>query len=601
MAIIQNTVTEDGDVLVIKTNTPVIGISALVGYVDDTDNEDSSTYFNKTFRYSIDGVNYSEYYQLTIDNLQSISVSPTDTFIIEYRYKRIGEGVGALGFNSVDVNGIFEDIQNGNEFERSIFSKYMGAQDLCSLNWSINVLEKIYEKGLLPDYVERNRSSSSLEDADFIAYWRSVTHYFAYYVCLARYYKDFHLDEVLLLEFLTQRGLYICNNDEYENLLYLSKNYYDEIRQRGTINIVRQKSYIIDYDESNSSSSSDSSSDSDSTVNTKGVNGELLRLICFNANNEFIFNLSKTEKVGWCINNSSPLYRGMSNQNGANKAYEDFENFHDLSKYPLIESSYCSITGNESKNILLIENVPNGNVSGIGGDTTKLINIDPRLDYEITFFVKQTDLQQDGNLTFGCYAYDSNNDIKPLLNIETGLEQNLFFEKLELSRDDKYFFVRGIIYNKDQYETWVNTDMYSQNKIVYYSSNYYKAKKSVPINKQPNLFTDYWLLITSSEIRSSLKTFGEYGVNLKFTEPCNKILPYLVLDNEDSADGKLYIYDFKIKPVATPYSTGFIQVNNFIHVWMLQNNLKYSKEEIEEIMRRYLLPYNCVFKNIYVE
>lgn len=599
MAIIQNTATEDGDVLIIKTNTPVIGISALVGYVDDTDNEDSSTYFSKSFRYSIDGVTYSDYIQLTIENLQAIDVSPTDTFIIEYRYRRSGESEGAIAFNSVDVEGIFDEVVDGDEFSKSIFSKYMGSQDLCSLNWSINVLEKLYANGLLPTYIERNRSGSTLEDKDFVDYWRSVTHYFAYYVCLARYYKDFHIDETLLLEYLTQRGLYICHDEEYENLLYLSKNYYDEIRQRGTINIARQKSYVLDYDESNSNSTSNSGSDS--TINTKGVNGELLRLICFDVDNEFIFNLSKTEKIGWCINNASPLYRGMSNQMGANKAYEDFENFSDLTKYPLINSTYCTVTGNESKNVLLIEGVPIGSVSGIGSDTTKLINIDPRLDYEITFFVKQTDLTRDGNLTFGCFAYDIDEDIKPLLNIETGVDQDFFFEKLQLSRDDKYFFIRGIIYNKDHYEIWQDTETYVQNKIVVHSSVYYKAKRSVPVDKQPDLFTDYWLALTADEVRGSLKTFGEYGVNLKFSEPCAKILPYLVLDNEDDTGGKLYIHDFKIKPVATPYSTGFVQVNNFIHVWMLQNNLTYSTDDIEEIMRRYLLPYNCVFKNIYIE
>ncbi len=261
MAIIQNIATEDGDVLIIQTNVPVIGLSALIGYVDDTDNEDSSTFFLKKFRYSIDGVNYSDYINLTVDNLLSVSVEPSDTFIIEYLYQRVGDG-GSILFNSVTLEGIFEQIECGAEFSNSIFSNYIGCYDLCSLNWSINVLEKLYTKGILPSYIERGRSNSTTEDKDFIDFWRSVTHYFAYYVCLARYFKDFHLDEVILFEFLIQRGLYICKDEEYENLLYLSKNYYDEIRQRGTINIIRRELFELDYDESNSVSNSNSNSNS---------------------------------------------------------------------------------------------------------------------------------------------------------------------------------------------------------------------------------------------------------------------------------------------------------------------------------------------------
>jgi len=158
-----------------------------------------------------------------------------------------------------------------------------------------------------------------------------------------------------------------------------------------------------------------------------------------------------------------------------------------------------------------------------------------------------------------------------------------------------------MIFNYNKYEQFSSLKSYKKNKIVLLSNNYYKCIKSVSLSPDPSTSPEYWVQVPDNELLSSLKTNLDIGNNLKFKEEVNYIIPYIVLDNETGNNGLLYIWDVKIKPVSTPYSHGFIQTPNFIHIWLKNKNSEKSKLEIERIMRRYLLPYNTTFKNIYLE
>lgn len=618
MAVIENKSTEIGDVLVIKTDVPVIGVVTLLSFVDDTEGEVGDKYFTKTFRYSIDGINWSAYIPLTNANIQGIEIDPTDSLVIEYVYQRSGlDESGSLAFNSITLNGEFTDVPCGDAYESSMFSHYFSCNNACTLNWSINVLEKIYKKGILPNFVVRGETSSNSQDRDFIDFWRSVTHYFGLYVCLARTFGEFYADENLLKNYLEQRNLFFCDDTiSYQDLYYLMQNYHDEIRQRGTIQIIKEKDsfeFVSDCD--------DSVSVSDSVVDgEKQIDGELLRLICYDALDEFLFNLCKNEKIGWNINNSSPLYSGMSNQNGVNKAYEDTQDIEDLSTYPLLNANNCSLLTNEGKQVMHIGGVANGAIAGIGDlDFTKAIKVDPGIDYEITFVVKQDSdesisqsvsvseslsdsVSNVGNLTFGCFAFDSYGSLVSLETIAPGhADEDFFFEKIALPRSDKYYHLRGMVFNSSKYSDFATNTLYTKGKIVYLSGVYYKCIRDTIYGITPGVSfnsSDYWEVVSAEELRGVLQNSLNIGNNLRFKSSVNYILPYIVLDNENNAGGELFIWDVKIKPVSTPYSHGFIQTPNFIHIWMNNRNGRYSDEEIRKIMRKFLLPYDCTFKNI---
>lgn len=609
MAIIENRSTEIGDVLIIQTDVPIIGLVTLLSFVDDTEGEVGDKYFTKTFRYSIDGINWSAYVPLTNENIQGIEIDPTDTLMIEYVYQRSGlEESGSLVWNSTQLNGQFQDVECGEAYENSMLSHYFSCNNACTLFWSINVLEKIYKQGILPSYVTRGVNSSNTEDRDFIDFWRSVTHFFGLYVCLARSFAEFFADEGLLKEYLKERNLFFCDTISYADLYYLMQNYHDEIRQRGTIQIIREKNsfvFVNDCDDSVSVSVEDGD---------KLIDGELLRLICYEVTDEFIFNLCKNEKIGWNIGNSSPLYSGMSNQNGANKAYEDTEDILDLSKYPLVNSDYCSLLSDGGKQVMHIGGVANGAVSGIGDlDFSKAIKVDPQLDYEITFVVKQ-DLDSSisesfsesssgvANLTFGCFAFNSYGVLTSLEDMQaTHADNDLFFEKISLQRDDKYIYIRGMVFNWNKYSQFTLLETYSKGKIVYLSGSYYRCIKDSIIGIQPGLsvgWQTYWELIPTAELNQVLTNSLGIGTNLRFKTDVNYILPYIVLDNENNAGGELFIWDVKVKPVSTPYSHGFIQTPNFIHIWLKNRNGEYSDEQVRKFMRKFLLPYDCTFENI---
>lgn len=605
MAVIQNRATEQGDVLIIKSEVPIIGLVALLDFLDDVDGETGSKYFSKQFRYSLDGINYTPFVELTQANLELIEINSSDTFYVEYRYKREGsDSTGSVDFNYVELEGQYLPQDVGNAWNESNFSTYLDYNGICTIGWSVAVLEKLYKQGILPKFIERNKSSLTSEDRDFIDFWRSITHYYGWYVCLARFYKTFYTDPDLLLEYLTQRGAFVCTDGDfdYEASLYLMNNFLDEIRQRGTIQVVKEKNNVFTFeinDSSMSGSVSDSITESD-PLEVKQIDGEYLRLICYVRDlDDFIFNFNRNENIGWNIGNASPLYFGSQKFNDINKFWvDDITNLSDFyfwndGDVDINNSSTSSSTSyalsQESTDALQISNVTSGLVEGIGRYREDLlIKVNPNIDYEITFIVKQS--VKVNNITFGCYGYDVNLNQVSLLNCETVDDSNFFFERQRLN-NLHYQLVRGIIYAHDRIQAFSLASSYNANQIVYSGSTYYKALRDVP---EGTVLSDdeYWMLLDSAEKERLLKTNLHLGNNLQFKETIVKIMPYIVLDNTLGAGGELFIHSIKIAPLNLKYSTGFIQVPNILEIWNVNRNKQLSTSKIEENAKKYLFPYN---------
>lgn len=569
MAVVQNISTEVGDVILIVTDVPIVGLIALTSFTDSTVGETPIRLFKREFRYSTDGINFSEWIELTVTNLQGIEVRAIDTFFIHYRYTRIGvDTTGELQFDNNTLNGSFIERDCGPAFTNSIFAQLLNCCcDLEVLSWCINVTEKLYRKGIIPDYIIRGAEDNedNLADRDYIDFWRAISCFFALLVIYGRKFEQFQNNTQLLRTYLEQRNLFFCSDAEIVDLRYLMNYYYDEIRQRGTIQIVRQKGF--EYEDLDNSFS-DSSSDSMSFVD-KPIDGELLRLICYNRDcDEFLFNLVAVEKLGWNMRNASPMYRGMSNQVNVNKAYEDTEDVKDLGKYPLVGRENINIHRDSTNGYIMKIRGKNGD-AGIDHintpPTSNTIVIDPGLNYEITFFVKQVELG--GNIIFEVKGFDRNGNARDLQNMTTKIVDNSFFSVTALNRQDKYYFVRGIIYAKDLGD---------------------------------DLDFDASTSLSDSEatFRPSLNIgFGD-TLQFKYSDTC-KIIPVLILRNTGNA-GMIYVKDFKIKPLWTPWSTGFVNTNNFIEIWAKKNNFTLSNIKLEAIIREFLIPYNSTFQMIYL-
>lgn len=599
MAIVLNQSTEDGDILIIKSEVPIIGLIALYDFIDDVDGETANVYFSKTFRYSVDGINYTPFIALTVNNLSTIEINSTDTFYVEYRYTRVGTDPDTLAFNYVQLEGDYEEQEVGQAWTDSNFSPYLDYNGVCTIGWSVNVLEKLYKQGLLPKFITRGKSNSNAEDRDFLDFWRSITHYYAWYVCLARYYKYFYNDPALLEEYLIQRGLYLRDSDnEIQDLLFIMQNCLDEVRQRGTIQIIKEEGITFDTVDIQSSSSASASNSGSSTSNSvtptdplevKQVDGEYLRLITYNFIDEFVFNLNKNEHIGWNVGNASPLYFGNGKVDDINKYL--YDSVGSASDYNTFGNGSVSVdySSAQEQDILVINTVTAGQVEGIGFyDANFLVKVNPSIDYEITFMVQQ-DINVE-NISFGCFGYDINYNQVDLVDCDTLLDSNYFFQEKGLS-NPRYNLIRGIIYatNKISAHSLISTYEYGQ--IVSSGGFYYKALKSVTSGINITN-TNYWALIDSLEEERMLRTNTYLGNNLQFKANIIKILPYIVLDNTSSVGGELRIHSIKISPLQANYSTGFIQVPNILEIWNVNRNKSYSTIDIENIAKRYLFPYN---------
>lgn len=552
MAIVQNKATEIGDVLIIQVEVPILGLVFLSSYIDQTVGETAVRYFNKKFRYSVDGITFSDWLDLTNENIQLVDVEPTNTFRIEYRYQRTGSDItGDLQFNEVTVSGEYQALVNPEVYNRSIFSSFFDFYDIDLLNWALNVLEKIY-KSIVPKYIERGVNDNiNWEDKDFIDFWRSVTHFFAILVRFARLFENISSNKTLLLEYLRSHDLYVCDETDLVDLIYIMNNIFDEIRQRGTIQISLSKNQI---DDSSDISFSDSSSSLSTVSVSKEVNGELLRLICYKTTDEFIF--APIQYIGWIVDKCSPLYRGTNFAYSLIKGYELSQDFNDLSKYPINDLNYCTLKNNDSKMVLSIDGVPNGLDIGLKSSLlTFPIIVDSSIAYEITFWIKQVNIED--TLTFGCNAFDKDGNQINLQSIVTGLNENKFFSEKGLNINNQWYFVRGIIFNKDQD------------------------------------------LLTSSQ---ALLDLG-FGQHLRFNnlENITYICPQLYIENNTGlTSNEVLIWDFKIRPLKYDFEVGFVGLKNLLVTWMKNNSGKYTNDEVTNIMYQKLIPYNFALINNFI-
>ena len=99
MAITGSSTDANGDQLLVSLQTPYENVTEVLGFTDSITGESTSCYYNKDFRWGIDGVTYSDWVQLTDANLELLVLNPANKFWIQYRYTQVGDCT--LTFNSI--------------------------------------------------------------------------------------------------------------------------------------------------------------------------------------------------------------------------------------------------------------------------------------------------------------------------------------------------------------------------------------------------------------------------------------------------------------------------------------------------------------------
>lgn len=559
MAVIGNTASEIGDVILFDTSYHIIGVSSLTGWSDDVVGETGTRYFYREFRY-YNGLITSSWLELTTANVQSVSIDKTMPLFIEYRYIRAGtDDTGLLEFNHVIINGVYEGMPCSDLFNNSFLAQLISCDDPNIASWCSNVLNKLYERGIVPDYLVRNENGNADgEDDDYISLFKTISCFFAAIVAYTRKFEDIRSDKRLAVPYLNEFNMHVVEGISLSELDYIISKLYNEMMKRGTIDIIydRSKHDVPDT-----------------------VDGELLRTIGYNSSlDEFLFTLMRPEHTQWVMDQGSPLFRGTYSDTMLIKAYNESKDITDLSEFPLDDESYISLLADEdlpdehggTGTVMEISAVPAGEDSGIKASLLYgSILIDDKVSYEITFFIKfEGDVSPIG---FGVLGYDQSG-VGIIWENPDGVpetEGNSFLDGWSFPVSDKWVFVRGIIYGKN--------------------------------------------------VQNILKTYNRINVGfgnlMRFPDSGTiKIAPYLIVDNTSGSSdtGTVKIWDFKVRPLMMPDSPFSIESENKIVIWAKNNNPEFIEEEqaltvghheiqgnrflyfplLWDFMRIYLLPYN---------
>lgn len=91
MAVNGTKTTENGDAILISLQHPYEGVVEVIGYTDVTEGEDTSCFYQKSFRWGTDGVSYSDWVELSDHNLKQLLLDATKPFWIQYKYEQVGD------------------------------------------------------------------------------------------------------------------------------------------------------------------------------------------------------------------------------------------------------------------------------------------------------------------------------------------------------------------------------------------------------------------------------------------------------------------------------------------------------------------------------
>lgn len=429
MAVVENVTTELGDVLYIKTDTPAIGLLALLSYSDSLTGESGTLTFKREFQYSFDNILWSEWQLLINDNIVNVNVQPNKPLYLRYRYTRTGsDDENAASWLNTEIQATLKDNTNDTGdyyYNLSDFKCFFENTNLDLLKWYLNVTEKIYRQNLLPTFIHR-AFSDNLEDKDFIDFYLSIAKFFSYYVYFARKLTNIKDNNSqcanLLLEYIQQWGLYVCGDESNSVLNQLRIQLYNEFSKRGTYEVVKNRNVKDQY--------------------VEVPKGEFLRLICFDEDDEFIFALYKPNFFAWNVDNCSPMYRGLFFHINANKFFEKSQ-FVDITLYPIINNTTAALVTEGDKKVLqlLIAAATENGFDYMGHD--KLIAISPYLSYEMSFLIKCDD---NVVIDYGVKAFDKDKIADTLTNASASADQQLGLIAKTIELSGGYKLVRLFIY-----------------------------------------------------------------------------------------------------------------------------------------------------------
>lgn len=560
----ENRIYNSGDSLVITVKPKQKGTAIITSYTDDVvfyDKDGNEKKFSpiysaalkREYRLVEDGLFYSDwtrFYLISGNGVLNLKIKQNN--YIQVRYTDIANSVGDgsyFEFHGITFNGDFQpEVVISPILDKSIFSSIAWTDETELL--TKNLFKKLYFRGIIPTYIQRGDNLSVDEDRDYIDLFYSIARYFAIIFRFSKRFENFYNDEELMLEWLRQNEIQFDESSiTLTQMQFLARHFYDEIRKRGTVMVFKRQGDVVNGEELE-------------------IDGEFIRLIRSKRSDELLYENIPLYKLGWCLMQSSPLYRGTAFAKNLNKTKEEGEDFESLDNYLHFANKNSSLSIQKitsSKKVLYCKTTGNS-ACGLGRydestDVSENLYVaDPNMDYEITFMFNVQLAGNDAKIHFGVEGFDilKNKLNDAFITSDGDKVTGMFLDGLELShfKENQWYFVRGIIHA--------------------YSSRY---------------------------VDNALLNIG-FGSNLNFDNRFLKyIMPKIYLSSANSSS--MYIWNYKIRPLVrgtnilplkngteNSHSLGFIQAPQIFYAYFRNNNNSQSESDITDIIERYLLPFN---------
>ncbi len=616
-----------GDTLVITVKPKQKGTAIITSFEDSFIGLAEEKKIHRDYRIIEDDMFYTDWVELTNDTIRGKELKQNN--YIQVRYTRYGTDLsGYIEFQNIVFNGDFNpEVINSPILDNSIFADIAWSEETEAL--AKNLFKKLYYRGILPMYILRGDNRSVDEDKDFINLFYSVAKYFAIIIRFFKRFEKFYNDEELMLECLRQNEIQFDESTiKLTQLQFLARHLYDEIRKRGTTMIFKRQGDVVNDKEIE-------------------IDGEFIRLIRSKRSDELLYENIPFKKIGWCLGNSSPLYRGTGFSEKLNKTKESGEDFEDLNNFQTFSkrNSNLSIVQTDVKFITAI--VDSIYFDKVQQDLEPLPETEHQEPQVVSVISDSNVLDwrnddklamvRDNSFNWSTIDSDLNNGTTTIQAIK--ISKKVLFCKTSgnsacgLGRIDEDVEVSDRIYTADPNLDYEITFMFNPQLIGSAAKiNFGVEAFDVMKNKlddafiMPNgervteMFMDglplsnfrenQWYFVRgiihaySSSFVENAKLNCGFGNNLTFDNKFVKyILPKIYLSSQNSS--QMFLWNYKIRPLIrgtnilplksgfeNSHSLGFIQAPQIFYAYFRNNNNSQSKSEITDIIERYLLPFN---------
>lgn len=616
-----------GDTLVITVKPKQKGTAIITSFEDSFIGLAEEKKIHRDYRIIEDDMFYTDWVELTNDTINGKELKQNN--YIQVRYTRYGTDLsGYIEFQNIVFNGDFNpEVINSPILDNSIFADIAWSEETEAL--AKNLFKKLYYRGILPMYILRGDNRSVDEDKDFITLFYSVAKYFAIIIRFFKRFEKFYDDEKLMLEWLRQNEIQFDESTiKLTQLQFLARHLYDEIRKRGTTMIFKRQGDVV----------------SDKEIE---IDGEFIRLIRSKRSDELLYENIPFKKLGWCLGNSSPLYRGTGFSEKLNKTKESGEDFEDLNNFQTFSksNSNLSIVQTDVKYLTAIvdsiyfdkvqrdlETLPEAKhqepqvVSVISNSNVLDWRNDNELamvrDNSFNWLTVGSDLK---NGTTTIRAIESSKKVllcKTSGNSACGLgridedaevSDRIYTADPNLDYEITFMFNPKLIGNAAKINFGVEAFDVMKNKLddAFIMSNGERVTEmfmdGLPLS---NFKENQWYFVRgiihaySSSFVENAKLNCGFGNNLTFDNKFVKyILPKIYLSSQNSS--QMLLWNYKIRPLIrgtnilplksgfeNSHSLGFVQAPQIFYAYFRNNNNSQSKAEITDIIERYLLPFN---------